>query len=117
AANALLAQRISSINSLSAFCEVTGADIDEVASTCGLDDRIGRKNLKASFGMGGSCFQKHLLNLVYLSESLHMKDVPDYWRQVILMSESQIVRFTTRVVEDSFNTFRGNKICILFAFK
>ncbi|EGG07368.1 uncharacterized protein MELLADRAFT_43202 [Melampsora larici-populina 98AG31] len=118
AANALLAQRISSINSLSAICEVTGADIDEVAYACGLDDRIGKKFLKASVGFGGSCFQKDILNLVYLSESLHLKDVADYWRQVILMNESQKVRFTTRVVKELFNTIRGKKIAILgFAFK
>ncbi|KAI9629027.1 hypothetical protein H4Q26_018350 [Puccinia striiformis f. sp. tritici PST-130] len=94
AANALLAQRISSINSLSAICEVTGADIDEVAYACGLDARIGNKFLKASVGFGGSCFQKDILNLVYLSESLHLQDVADYWRQVIIMNESQKRRFT-----------------------
>lgn len=118
AANALLAQRISSINSLSAICEVTGADIDEVAYACGLDDRIGSKFLKASVGFGGSCFQKDILNLVYLSESLHLQDVADYWRQVIIMNESQKRRFTARVVKELFNTIRGKKITVLgFAFK
>ncbi|CAH7688157.1 UDP-glucose 6-dehydrogenase [Phakopsora pachyrhizi] len=118
AANALLAQRISSINSLSAICEVTGADIDEVAYACGLDERIGSKFLKASVGFGGSCFQKDILNLVYLSESLHLQDVADYWRQVIIMNESQKRRFTTRVVKELFNTIRGKKITVLgFAFK
>lgn len=82
AANALLAQRISSVNALSAICEVTGADIDEVTYACGLDTRIGPKFLKASVGFGGSCFQKDILNLVYLSESLHLPEVADYWRQV-----------------------------------
>lgn len=118
AANALLAQRISSINSLSAICEVTGADIDEVAYACGLDGRIGNKFLKASVGFGGSCFQKDILNLVYLSESLHLPDVADYWRQVIIMNESQKRRFTTKVVKELFNTIRGKKIAVLgFAFK
>lgn len=118
AANALLAQRISSINSLSAICEVTGADIDEVAYACGLDGRIGNKFLKASVGFGGSCFQKDILNLVYLSESLHLQDVADYWRQVIIMNESQKRRFTTKVVKELFNTIRGKKITVLgFAFK
>ncbi|POW05599.1 hypothetical protein PSHT_10729 [Puccinia striiformis] len=118
AANALLAQRISSINSLSAICEVTGADIDEVAYACGLDARIGNKFLKASVGFGGSCFQKDILNLVYLSESLHLQDVADYWRQVIIMNESQKRRFTGKVVKELFNTIRGKKITVLgFAFK
>ena len=82
AANAMLAQRISSINALSAICEATGADIDEVAFAVGQDTRIGKKFLKASVGFGGSCFQKDILNLVYLSESLHLPEVADYWRQV-----------------------------------
>lgn len=79
AANAMLAQRISSINALSAICEVTGADVDEVAYACGLDTRIGPKFLKASVGFGGSCFQKDILNLVYLCESLHLPEVAAYW--------------------------------------
>lgn len=82
AANAMLAQRISSINALSAICEATGADIDEVSYACGLDSRIGPKFLKASVGFGGSCFQKDILNLVYLSESLHLPEVAAYWKQV-----------------------------------
>lgn len=82
AANALLAQRISSINALSAICEVTGADIDEVAHACGIDSRIGPKFLKSSVGFGGSCFQKDILNLVYLSESLNLPEVAEYWKQV-----------------------------------
>lgn len=83
AANALLAQRISSINALSAICEATGADIDEVARACGMDSRIGNKFLKASVGFGGSCFRKDVSNLVYLSESLHLSEVADYWRQAV----------------------------------
>lgn len=82
AANAMLAQRISSINALSAICEATGADIDEVALACGMDKRIGDRFLKASVGFGGSCFKKDVSNLVYLSESLHLYEVADYWRQV-----------------------------------
>lgn len=78
-----MAQRISSINSLSAVCEATGADIDEVAKACGVDKRIGPNFLKASVGFGGSCFQKDILNLVYLSESLNLPEVAAYWRQVI----------------------------------
>ena len=86
AANALLAQRISSINALSAICEATGADVDEVSYACGLDSRIGPKFLKASVGFGGSCFQKDILNLVYLSESLHLPEVALYWRQVCIIA-------------------------------
>jgi UDPglucose 6-dehydrogenase len=93
AANALLAQRISSINALSAICESTGADIEEVSKACGLDSRIGPKFLKASVGFGGSCFQKDILNLVYLSESLHLFEVANYWRQVVTMNDYQKQRF------------------------
>jgi UDPglucose 6-dehydrogenase len=82
AANALLAQRISSINALSTICEATGADVDEVARACGMDQRIGNRFLKASLGFGGSCFRKDVSNLVYLAESLHLYEVADYWRQV-----------------------------------
>ncbi len=78
----MLAQRISSINALSAICEATGADIDEVARACGMDQRIGNRFLKASVGFGGSCFRKDVSNLVYLAESLHLYEVADYWRQV-----------------------------------
>lgn len=94
AANALLAQRISSINALSAICEATGADVDEVAFACGLDSRIGSKFLKSSVGFGGSCFQKDILNLVYLSESLHLPEVADYWRQVRRFSQSPSVELS-----------------------
>lgn len=113
-----MAQRISSINALSAICEATGADIDEVGYACGRDSRIGPKFLKASVGFGGSCFQKDLLNLVYLSESLHLPEVADYWRQVTLMNEYQKRRFSERVVRTLFNTITGKKIAVLgFAFK
>ncbi|KAH8919573.1 UDP-glucose/GDP-mannose dehydrogenase [Atractiella rhizophila] len=108
AANALLAQRISSINALSAICESTGADVDEVAAACGLDSRIGPKFLKAS----------DILNLVYLSESLHLPEVAAYWKQVVEMNEYQKRRFCHRVVSKLFNTITNKKIAVLgFAFK
>ncbi|KAN0066367.1 hypothetical protein ACQY0O_000461 [Thecaphora frezii] len=118
AANALLAQRISSINSLSAICEATGADVSEVAHACGLDARIGPKFLKASIGFGGSCFQKDILNLVYLSESLGLTEVAAYWHQVILMNDYQKSRFARKVVQTLFNTITMKKVAVLgFAFK
>lgn len=107
AANAMLAQRISSINALSAICEATGANIDEVAFAVGKDSRIGPKFLKASVGFGGSCFQKDILNLVYLSESLHLPEVAAYWRQVVQLNEYQKRRFSKRVVDTLFNTITG----------
>ena len=107
AANAMLAQRISSINALSAICEATGANIDEVAYAVGKDSRVGPKFLRASVGFGGSCFQKDILNLVYLSESLHLPEVAAYWRQVVEMNEYQKRRFSKRVVDTLFNTITG----------
>lgn len=118
AANAILAQRISSINALSAICEATGADVDEVSYACGLDTRIGPKFLKASVGFGGSCFQKDILNLVYLSESLHLPEVAAYWNQVVQMNEYQKRRFTNRIITKLFNTLTGKRIALFgFAFK
>jgi len=118
AANALLAQRISSINALSAICEATGADVDEVAYACGRDSRLGSRFLKASVGFGGSCFQKDILNLVYLSESLHLPEVAAYWRSVTDMNDYQKRRFGQKVVQRLFNTIRGKRIALLgFAFK
>ncbi|KAM0787835.1 hypothetical protein ACM66B_003889 [Microbotryomycetes sp. NB124-2] len=118
AANALLAQRISSINALSAICEATGANVDEVAYAVGRDSRIGPKFLKASVGFGGSCFQKDILNLVYLSQSLHLPEVAEYWNQVHTMNEYQKRRFSQKVVTSLFNTITGKKIAVLgFAFK
>lgn len=117
-ANALLAQRISSINAISAICEATGADVDEVAYACGLDSRIGPKFLKSSVGFGGSCFQKDILNLVYLSESLHLPEVALYWKQVVDMNEYQKTRFTKRIISSLFNTLTGKRIALFgFAFK
>lgn len=118
AANAMLAQRISSINALSAICEATGANIAEVAHSIGQDSRIGPKFLRASVGFGGSCFQKDILNLVYLSESLNLKEVAEYWKQVVTMNEYQKRRFSKRVVDTLFNTITGKRIAVLgFAFK
>ncbi len=107
AANAMLAQRISSVNALSAICEATGANIDEVAHAVGFDSRIGPKFLRASVGFGGSCFQKDILNLVYLSETLHLPQVAAYWRQVVEMNEYQKSRFSKTVVDTLFNTITG----------
>ncbi|KAI9225996.1 MAG: UDP-glucose/GDP-mannose dehydrogenase family, NAD binding domain-containing protein [Piptocephalis tieghemiana] len=118
AANALLAQRISSVNALSAICEATGADVGEVAKACGRDTRIGSKFLEASVGFGGSCFKKDILNLVYLSEQLHLPEVAAYWRQVVEMNEHQKKRFVSRVLRCQFNTITGKQIaCLGFAFK
>jgi nucleotide sugar dehydrogenase len=117
-ANAFLAQRISSINSISALCEVTGADVDEVAYAIGSDSRIGPKFLKASVGFGGSCFQKDILNLVYLSRYFGLPEVADYWDQVIVMNDYQKRRFASNIIHTLFNTVSGKKIAILgWAFK
>ncbi|GJC78695.1 UDP-glucose 6-dehydrogenase [Colletotrichum liriopes] len=117
-ANSMLAQRISSINSISAICERTGADVDEVAASVGRDPRIGDRFLKAGIGFGGSCFKKDILSLVYLAESLDLDEVGEYWRQVIKMNEYQRDRFTKRVVKCLNNTLAGKKITILgYAFK
>jgi UDPglucose 6-dehydrogenase len=117
-ANAFLAQRISSINSISAVCEATGADVDEVARVIGRDSRIGAKFLQASVGFGGSCFQKDLLNLVYLCEHFGLSEVATYWEHVIRMNDFQKRRFTARIVKALFNTVADKKIAVLgFAFK
>ncbi|KAL8986551.1 MAG: hypothetical protein Q9205_000066 [Flavoplaca limonia] len=118
AANAMLAQRISSVNALSAICEATGADVDEVSYACGLDSRIGPQMLKAGPGFGGSCFQKDIFNIVYLSESLHLYEIADYWRAVINMNEHQKQRFTKRIISCLYNNLAGKKLAVLgFAFK
>ncbi len=117
-ANAFLAQRISSVNAMSALCEVTGADIDEVAHAIGTDSRIGPKFLKASVGFGGSCFQKDILNLVYLCEQFGLQEVADYWAQVVAMNDYQKRRFARRIVQTAFNTVNGKRIALLgYAFK
>ncbi|KZV75635.1 UDP-glucose dehydrogenase [Peniophora sp. CONT] len=118
AANAMLAQRISSINSLSALCEVTGANVEELAHAMGRDSRIGSKFLKASVGFGGSCFQKDILNLVYISESVNLPEVAAYWRQVITLNDYQKSRFSRDVVKTLFSTITNKTIAVLgFAFK
>lgn len=117
-ANAFLAQRISSINSISALCERTDANIDEVANAIGLDSRIGPKFLRASVGFGGSCFQKDILNLVYISKSYGLTEVADYWEQVILMNDYQKRRFAEHMINTMYNTISGKKIVFYgWAFK
>ncbi|MBT5717406.1 MAG: nucleotide sugar dehydrogenase [Opitutae bacterium] len=117
-ANAFLAQRISSINAISALCEATGADVDEVANAIGTDSRIGPKFLKSSIGFGGSCFQKDILNLSYLCQHFGLPEVAEYWNQVVQMNEHQKNRFVLRIMDAMFNTVSGKKIAILgFAFK
>jgi UDPglucose 6-dehydrogenase len=117
-ANAFLAQRISSINSISALCEATGADVDEVANAIGKDSRIGPKFLKASVGFGGSCFQKDILNLVYLCEHFRLPEVAAYWEAVVRMNDWQKHRFGARIVSSLFNTVADKKIAVFgFAFK
>lgn len=117
-ANAFLAQRISSINAISALCEATEANVDEVARAVGTDSRIGPKFLKSSVGFGGSCFQKDVLNLVYLCEHYGLTEVAEYWEQVIKMNDYQRKRFVKRIVTTLFNTVAGKKIALLgFAFK
>ncbi|MFC5050572.1 nucleotide sugar dehydrogenase [Rubritalea spongiae] len=117
-ANAFLAQRVSSINAISAVCEASGADVDEVANAIGKDSRIGPKFLKSSVGFGGSCFQKDILNLVYLCEHFGLADVAEYWRQVIKINEYQRKRFTRKVIHSLYNTLQGKRIAVLgFAFK
>jgi UDPglucose 6-dehydrogenase len=117
-ANAFLAQRISSINAISALCEATEANVDEVAHAIGTDSRIGPKFLKASVGFGGSCFQKDILNLVYLCEHFGLPEVAAYWNSVIEMNDYQKHRFCRRVISSMFNTVSDKKIAVLgFAFK
>ena len=117
-ANAFLAQRVSSINAISALCEKSGADVDEIARAIGKDSRIGPKFLKASVGFGGSCFQKDILNLVYIARSYGLTEVAEYWEQVIKMNDYQKRRFAENIVSKLFNTVSGKKIAILgWAFK
>jgi len=117
-ANAFLAQRISSINAISELCEKTEADITEVSRAIGTDSRIGPKFLKASVGFGGSCFQKDILNLVYISRSFGLQEVADYWEQVIIMNDHQKKRFALNIVRSLYNTVSDKKITFLgWAFK
>ena len=117
-ANAFLAQRVSSINSLSELCEATGANIQEVAKAIGMDSRIGSKFLQVSVGFGGSCFQKDILNLVYIAKSLGLSEVADYWHQVILMNNHQRNRFVKNIIKTLYSTVSGKTIAFLgWAFK
>ncbi|WP_372473110.1 nucleotide sugar dehydrogenase [Capnocytophaga sp. ARDL2] len=117
-ANAFLAQRISSINSISALCEATEADVEEVAFAIGKDQRIGEKFLKSSVGFGGSCFQKDILNLVYIARSYNLHEVADYWEQVILLNDYQKVRFFQNIMKQMHGTVSEKKIVLLgWAFK
>ena len=117
-ANAFLAQRVSSINAISALCEKTDANVDEVAKAIGQDSRIGPKFLKASVGFGGSCFQKDILNLVYIAKSYGLKEVAAYWEQVVLMNDYQKRRFADQIIQTLYNTVSGKKITFFgWAFK
>jgi len=116
--NAFLAQRISSINSISSLCEKTEADITEVARAVGMDSRVGSKFLNASIGFGGSCFKKDILNLVYLCRHYGLDEVADYWAGVVKINDYQKERFILNMLGAMFNTLAGKKICLFgFAFK
>ena len=117
-ANAFLAQRISSINAISELCEHTEANVNEVAKAIGMDSRIGPKFLNASIGFGGSCFQKDILNLVYIARSYGLNQVADYWEQVIILNDHQKRRFSDNLISTLYNTVSGKKIAMLgWAFK
>lgn len=117
-ANAFLAQRVSSINSISALCEKTDANVAEVSRAIGYDSRIGPKFLNASVGFGGSCFQKDILNLVYIARSYGLQEVADYWEQVIIMNDYQKRRFAENIITTLYNTVSGKKIVFYgWAFK
>lgn len=117
-ANAFLAQRVSSINAISELCEATGANVNEVSRSIGMDSRIGNKFLQASVGFGGSCFQKDILNLVYIAKSYGLHAVADYWEQVVIMNDHQKTRFAHNIVRTLYNTVAGKKITFLgWAFK
>ncbi len=117
-ANAFLAQKISSINSISALCEKTGADVSEISRAIGADSRIGNKFLNASIGFGGSCFKKDILNLVYICESLGLNEVASYWEGVVKINDYQESRFVKKMLSKMFNTLAGKKVALFgFAFK
>jgi len=117
-ANAMLAQRVSSINSIARLCERTGADVKEVSRAIGSDSRIGPKFLNASIGFGGSCFQKDILNLVYICQQFGLDEVAAYWQQVVDMNDAQKISFTSRIIQALFNTVTKKKIAVFgFAFK
>jgi len=116
--NALLAQRVSSINSITPLCEITGADIREISKAAGMDSRIGSKFLNASVGFGGSCFKKDILNLVYILRSYGLEESAQYWEWVVKINEYQKERFVKNMIKSMFNTLAGKRICLFgFAFK
>ena len=116
--NAMLAQRISSINSISALCEETGADIEEVAKAVGMDTRIGNKFLKSSIGFGGSCFKKDILNLVYISRYYGLNEVADYWESVVKINNYQTKRIGDKIIKALDSEKNNNVVAILgWAFK
>lgn len=118
AANAMLAQRISSINALSSICEAVSANVQDVSYAVGLDTRIGPKMMNASVGFGGSCFRKDILNLVYISETLNLPEVAAYWKAVVEVNEYQMARFVKRIVHTMHSTLSNKKLAILgFAYK
>ena len=117
-ANAFLAQRISSVNAISALCEKADADIQEVTRAVGMDSRVGAKFLNASVGFGGSCFKKDILNLVYICRHYDLNEVADYWEGVVKINDYQKERFILNMLQVMFNTLAGKKICLFgFAFK
>ena len=117
-ANAMLAQRVSSINTVAQICEATGADVGEVSMIVGMDSRIGPKFLQPSVGFGGSCFQKDILNLIYICQSKGLVEVAEYWNQVILINDLQRTRFSKTIISSMYNTVQRKKIAIFgFAFK
>lgn len=117
-ANAFLAQRISSINSIASLCEVTGADVAEVSRAIGMDSRIGSKFLNAGPGFGGSCFRKDILNLVYLCEHYQLNDAAAFWEQVVSINDYQMERYVNRILQAMFNTLAEKKLAVFgFAFK
>ena len=117
-ANAFLAQRISSINAISALCEKTDADVAEISFAVGSDSRIGFEFINASIGFGGSCFKKDILNLVYICRSYGLSEVADYWEKVIVMNDYQQERFVKKIIKEMFNTIVAKKITLLgFSFK
>jgi UDPglucose 6-dehydrogenase len=115
AANAFLAQRVSSINAIANLCERTGADVTEVAHAIGTDSRIGARFLRASVGFGGSCFKKDILNLVYLCEFYGLNEVAEYWKQVVTMNEYQQASFVSKMVTAMFNTVANKRVAVFGA--
>jgi UDPglucose 6-dehydrogenase len=117
-ANGMLAQRVSSINTVAQICEATGADVGEVSMIVGMDSRIGSKFLQPSVGFGGSCFQKDILSLIYICQSKGLTEVAEYWHQVIKINDLQRKRFSNTVISSMYNTVARKKICMFgFAFK